>query len=132
MGGTNGVSGNGNNYFKVSDFWSKPSLQPAKTEQTMNTAPINFSSESVKRENLDELSPYAGLVHLSKKPPMGSVESYMAAAPEFGRWQGNFGSLSGQEIAALDKFSNICDRVAKDKAEVTAHLEECPLDFFSA
>ena len=67
MGGTNGVSGNGNN-FKLPNFWSKPSLQAAKTEQTIAT-PIKLTGlDTVKRENLDELSPYAAMgVNITKK-----------------------------------------------------------------
>ena len=58
MSGTNGVSGSGNNYFKVSDFWSKPSLQAAKAEQTSGSTPIKFTSDNVKREELGFINPY--------------------------------------------------------------------------
>ncbi len=58
MGGTNGVNGSGNNYFKVSDFWSKPSLNTAKTEQAKLSQPIKLTSDNVKREELGLVNPY--------------------------------------------------------------------------
>lgn len=57
--GTNGVSGSGNNYFKVSDFWKKPNLQGAKTENTSAAAPIKLTGlDTIKRENLELINPY--------------------------------------------------------------------------
>ncbi len=133
MGGTNGVSGNGNK-FQLPNFWSKPNLQSAKTEQTNAAAPIKLTGlDTIKRENLDEISPYAALgVKFSAKAPEGSVESYMNAAPEFGKWQGNFGPLNKQEIAALSDLSNLCTRIAETKADVVSHLQNSPFDCFSA
>lgn len=133
MGGTNGVNGSGNK-FQLSNFWSKPSLQAAKAEEAKTATPIKLTGlDTIKRENLNELSPYAAMgVKFSAKAPEGSVESYMKAAPEFGRWQGNFGPLNKQEMAALNGLSNIYTRVAEDKADVTAHLQNCPFDFFTA
>ena len=58
MGGTNGVNGSGNNFYKVSDFWSKPSLQAAKTEQAKLSQPIKLTSDNVKREELGLVNPY--------------------------------------------------------------------------
>ena len=132
MGGTNGVSGNGNN-FKLPNFWSKPSLQAAKTEQTIAT-PIKLTGlDTVKRENLDELSPYAAMgVKFSANAPEGSVESYMKAAPEFGRWHGKFGPLNSKELAALGNLSSLYTRIADDKADVAAHLQNSPFDIFAS
>ena len=132
MGGTNGVNGSGNNFYKVSDFWSKPSLQAAKTGEVAQ--PIKITGlDTVKRENLDELSPYASMgVKFSAKAPEGSVESYMKAAPEFKKWQGNFGPLNKQELAALGNLSSLYARIAETKADVASHLQNSPFDCFSA
>lgn len=134
MGGTNGVNGSGNNYFKLSDFWSKPSLKGGKAEETTTATPIKLTGlDTVKRENLDEISPYASMgVKFSAKAPEGSVESYMKAAPEFSKWHGNFGPLGKQELATLDNLSNVYAKVAENKADVTTHLQDCPFDFFTA
>lgn len=133
MSGSNGVSGN--NYFKLSDFWSKPSLQGAKTEETVSGTPIQLTltdSDSFKREDLSDISPYAALgVKFSLKTPAGSPESYMKAAPEFGRWHGNFGPLNKQELAALGNLSSLCSRIAETKADVASHLQDSPFDCFS-
>ncbi|MBR1618533.1 hypothetical protein IJ674_01400 [bacterium] len=133
MSGTNGVNGSGNK-FQLPNFWSKPSLHTAKTEEITSSTPIKFTGlNTVKRENLDELSPYAAMgVKFSAKAPVGSVESYMAAAPEFSRWQGNFGPLGKKDLATLDNLSNVYAKVAENKADVTEHLQDCPFDFFTA
>ncbi len=132
MGGTNGVSGNGKN-FQLPNFWSKPNLQGAQTEQIVAT-PIKLTGlDTVKRENLDELSPYAAMgVKFSAKAPVGSVESYMNAAPEFGRWQGHFGALNNKELSTLGDLSSLYARIANDKADVTAHLQNSPFDIFAS
>ncbi len=57
MGGTNGVSGNGNNY-KISNFWHKPSLQAGKTGQTLGSTPIKLTSNNITREALGLINPY--------------------------------------------------------------------------
>ncbi len=59
MGGTNGVSGNGNNFYKISEFWNNPSLKTAQTE-LKSTAPIKMTSDNnnVKREELGYINPY--------------------------------------------------------------------------
>lgn len=131
---TTPVNGSGNNYFKLSDFWSKPSLKAAHAEETTSATPIKLTGlDTVKRENLDELSPYAAMgVKFSAKAPEGSVESYMKAAPEFARWHGNFGPLNKQELAALGNLSSLCDRIAETKADVASHLQDSPFDCFSA
>ena len=59
MGGTNGVSGNGNNYFRLSDFWTNPSLKTANTETVKTSTPIKITSENnVQREELSYINPY--------------------------------------------------------------------------
>ena len=55
---TPNVNGSGNNFYKVSDFWTKPSLQTAKTEQAKLSQPINLTSDNVKREELGFVNPY--------------------------------------------------------------------------
>lgn len=56
MGGTNGVNGSGNNYFKLS--WSKPSLKAAHTELPKSTQIQLTSTNSVQREELGFINPY--------------------------------------------------------------------------
>lgn len=59
MGGTNGVSGDGKNFYKLSDFWSSPSLKAAKTEAAKPSTPIKITSENnVQREDLGYINPY--------------------------------------------------------------------------
>lgn len=59
MGGTNGVSGSGNN-FQVPNFWSKPSLKNAEQVQTNVAAPINMKFGNVDRNELGFINPYNG------------------------------------------------------------------------
>lgn len=55
---TPNVSGNGNNFYPISDFWTKPNLQTAKTEQAKLSQPIKLTSDNVKREELGLVNPY--------------------------------------------------------------------------
>jgi len=135
MSGTNGVSGSGNN-FNVRDYKNLklPELT-VETTPTLSKTPLLSlnTTNTFGRENLDEISPYAGMgLRLSAKAPAGSVESYMKAGPEFGRWHGNFGSLNKQELAALGNLGSLCDRIAETKADVASHLQDSPFDCFTA
>lgn len=67
-----------------------------KTETKGTTKATNVSAnwfeKNIERKDLDIINAYAGMgLELStKKAPVGSVDSYKDAAPEFGKWQGNF------------------------------------------
>lgn len=55
---TTPVNGSGNNYFKLSDFWSKPSLKAAHAELTKSTQIQMPSTNSVQRGELGFINPY--------------------------------------------------------------------------
>lgn len=69
-----------------------------ETAATNKITTVNMqTNKTIDRGDLDKLSPYAGLVNISNKPPVGTPESYAQAAPEFGTWQGNFEIKNKQE-----------------------------------
>lgn len=121
MGGTNGVNGSGNK-FQLPNFWSKPSLHAAKAEKANAATPIKFAGlDTIKRENLDELSPYAAMgVKFSHKPNPVTQEF----AGEFGINPNK--SLEEQlpqsQVDNAKTLAKIYAQVGKDYNEVAARL----------
>lgn len=124
MGGTNGISGRGNNYFKVSDFWSKPNLQAAKTEQTNAAAPIKLTGlDTVKRENLGELSPYAAMgVNISKKqnPLTEEFASEFGINPNISLTS----QLSSKQIKNAESLAKVYAYVDSNYNQVNKNIEK--------
>ena len=77
-----------------------------KTAQNAETAKIGFvpmtgGADAIKRQDLDNINPYAGIVDISAKQPVEGVEIARAAAPEFGGFQGNF-TINNTKEASYD------------------------------
>lgn len=82
MGGTNSVNGSRNNYFKLSDFWTNPSLKPESAETVKPSTPIKITSgnNNVQREELSYINPYgsADTTITEAKEIALNTNSYMA------------------------------------------------------
>jgi len=104
-------------------------LNPLKTKKAGETTTVKeiktvnmHTNKTIDRADLDNLSPYAGLgVKISKQPPLGSVESYAAAAPEFNTWKGNFKIENKQE--AVDYLSAY-NTALKTYSKVAPHIQD--------
>lgn len=115
-----GIGGNSPifNFNKAGKANNAPKANEVKTSQPINMV----NSTQIDRTDLDKLSPYAGLVQISQKAPTGSVESYMAAAPEFNSWTGNFGISNEYKDEAVSMLSGYA-KASKDFASVSGHLQ---------
>lgn len=101
------------------------------TSQTESTQPVSFSFEGDKvgRKDLDLQNPYGAMGLSITKPPLGTVESYAQAAPEFGsKWHGNF-ALNDPNNAV--STLNTCMYVLRDGKSVEGHLKESPFELFT-
>ena len=58
MSGTNGVSGNGNN-FQIPNLLIKPNSKTGKTEQPSSSTPINMKFGNIERKELGLINPYS-------------------------------------------------------------------------
>ncbi|MCM1338649.1 MAG: hypothetical protein NC191_03150 [Muribaculaceae bacterium] len=101
-----------------------------KSSEIASSQPIDMvgSKTQIGRTDLDKLSPYAGILNISHKPVEGTPESYMAAAPELGRWQGDF-KLSNDGVKELNQIFNTAKYICADSKEVAANLEKA--NFFN-
>jgi len=121
--GINGKDGSQPIFFTTQNKTGR--LNDVKTEAIRQ--PISLkTTDTVDRKALDNLSPYAGLVQFTQKAPVGSVESYMKAAPEFGQWTGNF-ALSAEGVKDLEKTFTVANNICQNRAEVTKNIEEADL-----
>lgn len=71
----------------------KTTVKPSETANVDKKQPIKLTSDvdKIERQDLDKLSPYAGMgVSFSSKVSQGTPAQYAQAAPEFGSWQGNY------------------------------------------
>ena len=95
-----------------------------ETKGTAKAANINTNwfEKSIDRKDLDNISPYAGMgLNISQKAPVGSVESYKEAAPELGKWQGNYTIENKQE--ALD-YLTAYNTALKTYSKVAPHIQQ--------
>lgn len=116
------------NFNKAGKTNNAPKASEVKTSQPIDLV----NTTQIDRTDLDKLSPYAGLVQISQKAPAGSVESYMAAAPELSSWTGNFGisnEYKDEAVSLLSAYS----KASKDFASVSEHLQvsNSPYEIFS-
>ena len=96
-----------------------------KSNEVKTSQPIDLVRDTaqIDRKDLDKLSPYAGLVQISHKAPVGSVESYMAAAPELASWTGNFGISNDYKDEAVSLLGAYA-LASQDFGEVSGNLQK--------
>ncbi len=98
-----------------------------KTETKGTTKATNVSAnwfeKNIERKDLDIINAYAGMgLELStKKAPVGSVDSYKDAAPEFGKWQGNYTIENKQD--ALN-YLTAYNTALKTYPQVAPHIQK--------
>lgn len=104
--------------------------QGAKKITTVNMQP----NKSIERKDLDKLGFYAGLVDISKKPPVGSVDSYaQVGSADFGKhWPGGNLTISSSGKKEANEYLNAYNLALKDYAKVAPHLESGMADIEKA
>ena len=124
--GIGGNSGNQPIFFNTSAKTGKTN----STNEVKTSQPIDLVKDApqIGRKDLDNVSPYAGILQISHKPAAGSVESYMAAAPEFGSWHGDFKISNKFKNEAVELLGGYA-RASEDFAQVSANLEKA--NFFN-
>lgn len=122
-----GIGGNGpifnfNNAGKTNNV--------GKSNEVKTSQPIDLVRDTaqIDRRDLDKLSPYAGLVQITPKSPVGSVESYMAAAPELGSWTGNFSISNDYKDEAVSLLGAYA-LASQDYGEVSGNLKNANSPF---
>ena len=98
------------------------------TSQTESTQSVSFKSDDDKvgRKDLDLQNPYGAMGLDIKKPASGTVEFFAQAAPELGKWHGNF-ALNDPKNAA--STLNTYMYVLRDSKSVAEHLQKSQSPF---
>lgn len=106
------------NAFQISKNNNAQAASGTKKITTVDMTP----NKSINRADLDNLSPYASLgVTFTQKSQVGTPESYAQAAPELGRWHGNFTIDNQQE--AVDYLSAY-NTALKTYSQVAPHIQD--------